>query len=453
MDASVPEMGRRSVLRAAGVGVGALAVGALDSGPAGAAPPRPVAARPDPATLPLVGGPEFPIGVFWPPPPFETTAARYRELAAAGITFVVTGNYLFDHYIGTYALQQADDAGLQVLVAGDHRQVALAQFLTVTDDRSVPSSITRADATSWLRTVLGYYTGHRSFAGLNVYDEPPAERLPNVGAITDILREIAPDLLPYSNLVPGNGPDYAAFVRSYVDIVRPSLISFDRYPILTSGVDLNYFENWVIFRAAALAAGVPAWTYVQSIGYAGHRTPTAAEVRWQVNVSLAYGAKGIQYFTWWTPDPARGEGFRSAVLTVDGRRTALYDAVRSLNRGWLQPAGRQLKPLVSESVVHANDTPLPPGVTAFTPTDRLRSVTGDALVLGTFRAATDDGTRWLLVVNRSERATARAHLGLAPGVRDVALFRPATGGYADRGHPSTVEIRLAAGEAVLYRLR
>lgn len=450
-----PEIGRRSLLRAAGVGAGAMAAsGVLGATTASAtAPPRHRAAPADPSTLPLVGGEEFPIGLFWPPPPFQTTVQRYQEIADTGINFVVTGNYLFDHYIGAYALGMADAAGLKVLIAGDQRLVALSQFVTITEDRTVPSSINRADATSWLQTVLSYYTGHPSFVGLNIYDEPPPERLPTAGAATDIMREIAPTMLPYSNLYPGNGPDYAAFVQSYIDAVKPSLISFDRYPILTSGIDLNYFDNWVIFRNASLRTGLPAWTYIQSIGYNGHRTPNLAELRWQVNISLAYGCKGIQYFTWWTPDPARGEGFQPAIITVDGRRTALYNAARTVNTSWLRPVGRELKPLVSDSVVHANDIPLPPSVTAFTPTAYLRAVTGGAVVLGTFRSAADDGTRWLLVANRSEAKSVRARITLDTGkVRSVARFRPGTGTYVGQGHPSQLAIDLAAGDAVLYRL-
>jgi hypothetical protein len=48
--------------------------------------------------LPLVGGPDLPIGVFWPPPSYETTPERYRELAATGVAFLITGNYLFERF-------------------------------------------------------------------------------------------------------------------------------------------------------------------------------------------------------------------------------------------------------------------------------------------------------------------------------------------------------------------
>jgi hypothetical protein len=447
---------RRTLLHAAGLGAGVLAASGMAAGRAAAAPNTAVtgtaSAAATSADLPLTGGPDFPIGLFWPPHPFETTLARYQEITDAGFTFLITGNYQFDPQSAGYALGMADQVGLKVLVAADPRVEAIAHYLTVTDDRTVPASITTADATNWMRSSLGSYADHASLAGFNVYDEPSSSRFPTVGALTGILRQVAPNLLPYANLGRGNGAAYADLVQSYLDTAQPSMISFDRYPILTDGVDLNYFDNWVIYRDASLKSGLPAWTYVQSVGFNGHRIPVASELAWQVNVSLAYGCKGIQYFTYWTPDPARGEGFTKALITVDGHRTPLYDAAKSLNHNWLQPVGRQLKPLVSESVQHANDNPLPPSAAAFTPGDYLTSATGDAAILGLFKAAQDDGTRYLLVTNRNPDARASVHLGLNPSnVKDVALFVPASNSYRAVGS-STLDTRLDAGAAALYRL-
>lgn len=445
-------IGRRALLQAAGLGAGVAAASAvLGVSPAAAAPRT--ASPTATADLPLVGGPDFPIGLFWPPPPFETTQARYQEIADAGFTFVITGNYVFDEYIGRHALGFADQVGLKVLIADDPRVLALGHYLTVSDDRTVPSSITTADAKGWMSTAFGNYGGHPSFAGFNLYDEPAPNRFANVGSLIDLSRQLQPTLLPYANLVPGNGSGYAAFVQSYIDQAKPSLLSFDRYPILTSGVDVNYFDNWAIHREASLRTGLPVWTYIQSVGYNGHRVPTAAELAWQVNVSLAYGCKGIQYFTYWTPDPARGEGFHDGIISVDGKRTPLYGAARALNRNWLQPVGKELKPLVSESVQHANEDPLPPSTVGFSPGDYLTSASGSAAIVALFKQADDDGTRWLLVANRDPGKPASVALGVnRDNVTSVARFVPSTGTYVGQGHPATLKLDLDPGAGALYRL-
>lgn len=403
------------------------------------------------ADLPLVGGPDFPIGIFWPPHPFETNLARYQEIAASGVTFLITGNYMFDQYINRRALDLANQVGLKVLVnSPEPRLSAISSTLSVTDDANAPLRISTADTRRLVQQMLDEYRPFASFAGFDVFDEPPPSKFPTVGAVTQVVRELAPAHLPYSNLVPGNGSGYASFVQSFIDTVHPPVLSFDRYPILTTGLDLNYFDNWAIIRRAALAAGIPTWVYIQSVKFSGRVIPNEAQMRWQVNISLAYGAKGILYFTWWTPEIARGEGFESAVITLDGKRTPLYDYVTRLNREWLTPIGRELKPLVSVSASHANDNPLPPGTEPFRPDNYVNRVEGGAVVVGQFRAATDNGARWVLVANRSDRADTTVHLTFGVAATRKEQFHANSASYSAAA--STSSVQLAAGGAALFRL-
>jgi len=399
-----------------------------------------------PGDLPLVGGPDLPIGVFWPPHPYATTPERYQELAATGVTFLITGNYLFDQHINRRALDLAGQVGLKVLVgAPEPRLSAITHTLSITDDPAAPLRVSTADARRLVQQMLDDYRPFPAFAGFNVYDEPPPAKFPTTAAATALVRELAPDLLPYSNLVPGTGPQYEAFVQSFIDIVHPPVLSFDRYPILTGGPDIHYFDNWAIIRRAGLAAGIPTWVYVQSVKFNGRDVPTPEQLLWQINISLAYGAKGILYFTYWTPEAARGEGFESAILTADGHRTPLYDAATSINTQWLTPVGRELKPLVSVSATHANEDPLPVGADGFVPDAYVTAVEGDAVVLGQFQA-TDDARRWVLVVNRDDRAESTARLTFgAP----AELFRPDTADYVP---VESGDVHLAAGAAALYRV-
>ena len=450
-------IGRRPLLRAAGVGAGLAAAGLLRGVPADAStrPTSGTAAQVAAAassSLPLTGGTEFPIGLFWPPPPYYMSGQRYQEIADAGFNFVVSGNYLFDVPSARYALGLAEQASVKMLIADDPRILMLAQDLTITDDRTVSDSITIADATAQVAAALANYRSYSSFAGFNLFDEPSPGRVPNLGTLTGIMRQLAPGLLPYSNLVAYtsvSGP-----VADYIKTVQPSLISFDRYPILTSGVDVGYFDTWLAFREAALQAGIPAWTYIQSVAYNGHAVPTASQLAWQVNVSLAYGCTGIQYFTYWTPDPARGEGFHDGIILPDGTLSPLYFAAKELNNDWLQPAGQQLKPLTSESVQHANDqaTVSAAGVAPFAPGDYLTDVTGDAVIVGLFSATPDDGTRWLLVTNRDPGTAASVQVSVNTAtVTSVTRFVPQAGNYAP-APPRSLPVRLAPGAAALYRL-
>ncbi len=409
-------------------------------------------AIPSPDTLPLTGGAEFPVGLFWPPHPYASTAERFAEIAEAGFDFVISGNYAGDGNIFQHQLALARDAGLQMLISDDIQIRNMARWFSISDNPADFLSITPAEAREFYTRARDAYGPYSSLAGFNFYDEPGPGWFGTLAKALAVSRELAPQLLPYINLFPSDDP---AYYRDFVDIVKPSLVSFDRYPLLSEGrEDANYFHNWAIVRDAALRGDVPAWVFIQTLAYNGHREPTAAELLWQVNISLAYGAKGIQYFTYWTPEAARGEGFGPALITVDGKRTSRYSAAKKINTTWLHQVGRELKPLVSESVVHANETPLPNGTVGFTPTDLVTGITGQAVVVGTFRSR--DSTvkdRWLLVSNRSHSASTRATVVVDPAkVYGVDVFQPISKSYAGlRG--TGVPVSLAPGAAALLRLK
>jgi hypothetical protein len=409
-------------------------------------------AIPSPDTLPLTGGPDFPIGLFWPPHPYASTAARFAEIKDAGFDFVISGNYAGDGNIFQYQLDLARTAGLTMLISDDIQIRNMSRWFSISDNPADFLSITPAEAREFYTRARNAYGPYSSLAGFNFYDEPGPGWFGTLARALAVSRELAPQLLPYINLFPSDDP---AYYRDFVDIVKPSLVSFDRYPLLSEGrEDANYFHNWKIVRDAALRGDVPSWVFIQTLAYNGHREPTAAELLWQINISLAYGAKGIQYFTYWTPEAARGEGFGPALITVDGKRTSRYYAAQKINTTWLHQVGRELKPLVSETVVHANESPLPNSTVGFTPTDLVTNIAGSPVVVGTFRSRdTAIKDRWLLVANRSHSTSAKATVTLNPGtVSGVEVFQPISRAFTStRGNG--VPLTLAPGAATLLQLK
>lgn len=287
-------------------------------------------------------------------------------------------------------------------------------------------------------------SGHASFAGIHLYDEPHVTKLADLGALAAIIRGIDPDVLPYINLLPGF--DYEEAMKQ----TTPELLSFDRYPILSSGDDAGYCANWAAVRAAALPTDTPTWTYIQSVGFNAHAVPTKADLHWQINISLAFGCKGIQYFTWWTPDPARGEGFHDGIITVDGEPTELYDAALEVNTTWLSRVGLELLPLRSEAVQAAGHATVPDGLEAFSPDDEIASVGGGAAVLGRFSGPGAD--TYLLIANWSRTQRAPVDLSWGSAVAGVSTYDPRTGRYRSRGR-SRLTLQHEAGRATLIRIQ
>jgi hypothetical protein len=110
----------------------------------------------------------------------------------------------------------------------------------------------------------------------------------------------------------GPKADLAAYVAAFISEVQPNMLSFDHYPDF-QGAELpdlsvrgktcgGYHFTLAVFRNASLASGLPFFNFFSSMFYAGSGADqTEAQLRWQVFTSLAYGAKGLLYFCYWSP--------------------------------------------------------------------------------------------------------------------------------------------------------
>ena len=81
---------RASFLRLLGAGVGLSLVPTSFAALGGVSSAQTTA---DPLGVsPIALGGEYPIGIWWPPPPDKTEVGRYRQIAEAGFNFVIGGN-------------------------------------------------------------------------------------------------------------------------------------------------------------------------------------------------------------------------------------------------------------------------------------------------------------------------------------------------------------------------
>jgi len=443
------------------------------------------------STSPLLSDGQYPIGLFWPPPPDQTTVERYQEIAAADFNFVIGGNGVTNDSTNPAALDAAAACNLRFLLVDGrlrntiHNSTAAASTsVQKTQEASIMQSLlTRANTGSTHRATISatsadsredvrlrilrlmeLYGGYPSLAGLSLYDEPSRELFGIVGYAKEVLQGLAAEQLPYVNIWPSYASlsalgtsSYEEYLSLYLSEVNPPLLSFDHYPLL-SGMQItaNYFYNWALIRRYSLQAGIPSWAYIQSAEFGGsgtgisyRRSPNAAEIRWQINVSLAYGAKGVQYFTYWTPIST---GFVESLVSRDGVLTPLYTyAKRANNR--LKVVGKVLLPLTSESVVHANENPLPKGARAFKADGYIKSVSGSSVILGRFRDPAGGTERYLLVTNRSFANAAQTVLSLSGSVSKVLELDNQTGAFVSVAQQGSIPLSIAPGGARLYLLR
>jgi hypothetical protein len=269
----------------------------------------------------------FAIGFWYDPPADANMEARYAEIAAANFTFA----------LGVFGATSSEAVSRQLALCEKYGLKAVVSMAGLPPDR-LPTN-----AACW-----GYYLA----------DEPGPGAFPGLREQVDAIRQARPGRFGFINLYPNYVPrnaignkTYPEHVRQFIAAVQPDVLSMDHYPHFTPAHDQRqlYCENLDVFRRESLAAGIPFWNFFNVMPYGDHTDPTEAQLRWQIFTSLAYGAKGVMYFCYWTP---AGDEFPKggAIITRAGTKTRHYEEAKRIN-GAVKNLGPTLMKLTSAAAV------------------------------------------------------------------------------------------------------
>jgi hypothetical protein len=398
------------------------------------APPRP---RATPAPLPSSGSaaPSSFITTFWCGPPLaEFDDGRAEEIVAAGFTIVgppCEGGSDPDQ--NRRALDVAARHGLKMWIA---------------DARFNERARTLVDWEQQLAAAVASYKGHPALGGYFVTDEPSARQFEDLALIVARLRQNDPASPAYINLladyVPGDlgVRTYRDYVDRFVETVRPPLLSYDYYPFGATRDRPTFFTNLALVREVAQRHELPFMLIVLAMPHLGYRNPSEAELSWQVYHALAYGARGISYFAYWTPVHvayADELKFRNGLIEK-GKPTAHYAHAMRLNRA-VRAIDRQLAPFTSVSVGDSMGE-----VAARLPIGPIAAIEGAPITAGLFR--NDAGELAVLLVNRDYRSAAAVTLRLRDGELRPQVFNADAGTWTNDADP---KLRLPPGGAQLLR--
>lgn len=262
--------------------------------------------------------PEFPILAWYSIlPDSAQTPQRYAELREAGF------NISFSHFKTNEEIDRALDAAKGLGV-----KLMLTSFPLYNDTKA---TVTR-------------FRDNPGVAGWFLRDEPTTAGFKDLAAYRDRITDADTTHLLYLNLFPimvspkDLGADsYEDYMQRYLDEVRMPLISYDFYPIVRDDSTGNiyaredHFLNLEIARKVAKRNGRPFWAFCLATAHTPYPIPTAAHLRFEAFTALAYGAQGIQYFTYWQPLSMQWN-FHNAPIDETGRRTDVYYLVKELNR-------------------------------------------------------------------------------------------------------------------------
>ncbi len=303
--------------------------------------------------------------------------------------------------------------------------------------------------------LLAEQKDRRYLEGYFLWDEMSAEDFPRCRELCDRFRRQAPDKLAYTLILPSYGAywwdapggdwqnsGYAQYVREYVRIVEPDVVSFDYYAFDMHGheaTDLRNCPLWRdmgLLRQEALKADRPFWFYFQSTDMGKGYIFTNEMRAVQMYAALAYGVKALSYF-----------GSMSCICDGAGNVSPELPAVRELNCR-VQNLGNFLFDKKSVALYHygidADNRPL------YYLDDETASpwiaAAPDNGIVGVFEG--DNGRRYLLVVNKDYRNPLCGTLALK-GARAVGKFDAVTAQMGEMPAVEAVTLDIAAGDCVL----
>ncbi len=237
-----------------------------------------------------------------------------------------------------------------------------------------------------LDKIVDDYKDHPAYMGLMVCDEPDKTLYDSLRTIRDRILKRDPKHLIYINQsdLGGNEKD----ITQYMEAVKPQILSFDTYPITRTGCDLEFFNKLEVFRRVALKQNVPLWAFSMSAKLDRWPLQTGGAMALQQYSNLAYGARGLQYFTY-------SNVIGPASVDASGTKTPQYDVLKKLNTDIMRLAPL-LRGMTSLGVTHS--LPLPIGTKGFSSDSSIQSTSGDPILAGWFSDATH--RPYVLLVNR-----------------------------------------------------
>ena len=308
----------------------------------------------------------------------------------------------------------------------------------------------------YLDSVVAAYRAHPAFLAYYLGDEPTLERIPLLADFFALLAERDPDHPGWNNL-PGRlaFPTHQAlldYTRYYVATVHPSLLSNDHYDLWQTGDRGQLVENVRTLAEVARESNLPFWGIIQLVEHWPTRAPTDGELRWQIATWLSWGARGIGWFTYWTPDFDPVYEWRPALVDTAGARTPQYERARRIDRE-VRVIGEALAGTLWRSTRYAGSVPAYGD--PFVPDSAIAGVEGRAAVA----AFVDSAGEYRFVANsdslRPQSIWLRVHATESRRVErlDAESGRWVDTPVCDTGAGPRLELALAPGDFALLRFR
>jgi len=292
----------------------------------------------------------------------------------------------------------------------DLDNVAAAELKCIVHDPRTPirrdAQLKQSEIDEQVKIYTDRVGTHPAVFGYYLKDEPNAKDFAVLARWAKAFKVATPDKISYVNIFPNYaksrqlGTDtYEYYVESFIKTLKLPFLSYDHYALMEDGtLRKGYFSNLEVVRKACLRHKIPFWNTVLSTACVPYAKPTEVGLRFQTYTSLAYGAGGITWFTYFSQTVGN---FRMAPIDQFGHKTPTWDMLRRVNLQIHRLGPTYLK-LKSVNVFHHPEAP--EGCQGIETSKHLSEISGGNLLVGEFVNA--DNRPAVIVVNKDLRQSA-----------------------------------------------
>jgi len=360
---------------------------------------------------------------------FFVQVKAQEKLKSNGVIPVMSWGGIAQSEISVENYKKLKDVGVNIDIAFFSNADAIAAVLDAAGKAGVKLMISCPELKTDPENTAKRFKNHPALEGYYLGDEPSRPLFEELGELNKRLKSADDKHYSFVNLYPDinsnrskfGTKDYKEYVDVFDSIFPAPYLSFDFYPVVDGGIHPRWYENMEFYMKKYRDTGRPFWAFALTTSYLAysddtpqpslndfyqlyktyqpektfvHDVPTLAELRLQIFVNLAYGAQGIEYWSF--------RGFGSP-LDAQGKRTVVYDRLQKISNEIQNYSGV----FMGAKVVSVEQT----GLNIPSETTRLKQLpvsiklletVGDGAVVSVLE---NNGNSFLVIVNRDFKNT------------------------------------------------
>ena len=286
---------------------------------------------------------------------FRVTAQE--RLKSAGIMPVMSWGGISQPEVSAGSYLKLKEVGVNIDIAFFTHADAISKALDAADSAGIKLMISCPELKKDPENSALRFMNHPALEGYYLADEPGRAAFEELAQLARLLKNTDSRHYSFVNLYPDINSnkskfgtrDYKEYVDTFDSLFPAPYLSFDFYPVVDGGIHPRWYENLEFYARKYQAEGRPFRAFALTTSYLAysddspqpspddfyqlyktynpektflHDVPTLAELRLQVYANLAYGAQGIEYWSF--------RGFGSPLDPL-GKRTTVFDRVQQVS--------------------------------------------------------------------------------------------------------------------------